>query len=96
MELTSEVGLAKTYLLNKVSPEEVCMNASGLKETKCPTVDGILNVVYKFAMACLYKLLAKVFSCLLIHCYVPNSLSVIYKVGTHIQSHEQYQRTLIS
>ena len=58
MELTSEAVLAKTYLLNTVSPEEVCMYASGLEETKCAFFDGILNVVYISAMACLYKLLA--------------------------------------
>ena len=53
------------------------MYASGLEESKCPTVDGVPNVVYKFANALLYKLLAKFYSSLMIHGYVPNSLSVI-------------------
>ena len=53
------------------------MYASGLEESKCPTVDGVHNVVYKFANTLLHKLLAKFYSSLMIHGYVPNSLSVI-------------------
>ena len=48
-----------------------------LDDTKCPKVDAVPNVVYKFSDTQLYKLLANFYTGLLIHSYVPNSRSVI-------------------
>ena len=58
----SKVRLAKRGAIQTVSPEEVCMFASGLEESKCPTVYGVPNAIYKFANARLYKILAKFYS----------------------------------
>ena len=69
--------MANRGVVDTVSPEEVCMCASGLEESRYPTVDGVPNVVHKFANARLYKFLGKFYSSLLIHGYLPSSLTVI-------------------
>ena len=73
----SKVRLSKRGVVDTASPKEVCIHASGLEESMCPTVYVVTNVVYKCAKARLYKLLTKLDSSMLIQGCLPNSLSTI-------------------
>ena len=76
-EFMSKIQLANRPVVETVSLVEICMFASGSDESKCLTVDGVPNAVYKFADARLHKILAKFYSSMLIYIYIPNSLSAI-------------------
>ena len=56
IEFASKVRLTKKGPEKTVSPEEVCTYVNGSEERKCPTVNGISDIVYEIANAQLHEL----------------------------------------
>ena len=61
--------------INLVSPEEICILASGLSNNKSVGLDGIPNEFYKYAPTFIHDWMASFINGLLTHCHVPAALT---------------------
>ena len=76
MDIENKIRVSPLSWVDFFSPEEVCLRASTVADSKCPVADGISNEVYKLANVKLLSLIYIFYSSTLCHAFVPNLTSV--------------------